>query len=156
MLEPHQSTVLRAILDEESDPISSYKWFIDNTVKSTADSLVLEDVTTNTDVRLEAKSTKNCTATNWVTVTATVGIDEVETLQVNIYPNPASRYLNIESAETLAEVTIYNTVGQKVIEQTVNGTTVRLDLGNLATGTYTLRISDAEGNLTTRKIIVNN
>lgn len=156
MLEPHQSTVLRAILDEESDPISSYKWFIDNTVKSTADSLVLEDVTTNTDVRLEAKSTKNCTATNWVTVTATVGIDEVETLQVNIYPNPASRYLNIESAETLAEVTIYNTVGQKVIEQAVNGTTVRLDLGNLATGTYTLRISDAEGNLTTRKIIVNN
>lgn len=155
MLEPGQSTVLKAVPTEGSDPISSYKWYIGSTVRSTADSLVLENVNNNTDIKLESKSNKNCTATNWITVTATVGIDEVEALQVNIYPNPASRYLNIESAEAMAEVVLYNAVGQKVVSRQINGNAIQLDLGNLATGTYTLRINGADGSLTTRKVIVN-
>lgn len=154
-LEPGQSTVLKAVPSEESDPISSYKWYIGSTVRSTTDSLVLENVTSNTDIRLESKSNKNCTATNWITVTATVGIDEVETLQVNIYPNPASRYLNIESAEAMADVVLFNAVGQQVVSRQINGNEVQLDLGNLATGTYTLRVNGADGSLTTHKIIVN-
>lgn len=155
MLQPGESTILKAIPAADSDPISSYKWYIGNTVKSDCDSLVLENVTDNTDIRLESKSNKNCTATNWITVTANVGIDEIETLQVNIYPNPASRYLNIESAEAIANVTVYNTVGQQVVSQKANGNTVRLDLGDLTSGTYTLRISGVDGNLTTRKFIIN-
>ena len=155
MLEPGQSTVLKAVPSEDSDPISSYKWYIGNSVMSTVDSIVLENVTNNTDVKLESKSTKNCTATNWITVTANVGIDEVETLQVNIYPNPASRYLNIESDEPMAEVVIYNNIGQQVVSRQINGYSAQLDLGNMATGTYTLRVNGADGSLTTRKIIVN-
>ncbi|MBQ8704103.1 MAG: T9SS type A sorting domain-containing protein [Bacteroidales bacterium] len=155
MLEPGESTVLKAVPAAGSDPISSYKWYIGSSVMSTADSLVLENVATNTDIKLESKSNKNCTATNWITVTATVGIDDVETLHVNIYPNPASRYLNIESAEAMTEVELYNTVGQKVVSRHIDGTAVQLDLGQLATGTYTLRINGADGSLTTRKVIVN-
>ena len=155
MLEPHDNTTLKAIPSEDSDNILSYKWYIDNVVKSTSDSLVLEDVTSNTDIRLESTSIKNCTDTLWITVTANVGIDEVEALQVNIYPNPASRYLNIESAEALEQVVIYNAVGQQVVSRQIEGNAIQLDLGTLATGTYTLRISGADGSLTTRKIIVN-
>lgn len=155
MLQPGESTVLKAVPSADSDPISSYKWYIGSAIQSSTDSLVLENVTTNTDIRLESTSTKNCTATNWITVTANVGIDQVETLQVNIYPNPASRYLNIESAEAMAEVMIYNAVGQQVVNRSVNGTSVRLDLGSLATGTYTMHISGMDGNVTTRKFIVN-
>ena len=118
-------------------------------------SLVLDSVTSNTDITLESKSTKNCTATNWITVTANVGIDEVEALQVNIYPNPASRYLNIESAEAMTEVVLYNAVGQQVVSRHIDGTAVQLDLSQLATGTYTLRVNGADGSLTTRKVIVN-
>ena len=155
MLEPHGNTVLKAVPSDDSDPISNYKWYLGNTVASTSDSLVMEDVTNNTDVRLESTSNKNCTATNWITVTANVGIDEVEALQVNIYPNPASRYLNIESAEAMTEVVIYNAVGQQVVSRHIDSNSVRLDLGNLSTGNYTLRINGADGSLTTRKFIVN-
>lgn len=155
MLEPHESTVLRAVVSEDSDPISSYKWYIGSSVKSTTDSLVLEDVTTNTDIRLEAKSTKNCTDTSWITVTANVGIDDVETMQVNIYPNPASRYLNIASEETIVDVTLFNTIGQQVINRHIGNTSAQLDLSALTAGTYTLQINSANGNKTTRKIIVN-
>ena len=140
MLEPGDNTVLKAVPSEDSDPISSYKWYIGNTVQSTSDSLVLENVTSNTDIRLESKSNKNCTATNWITVTATVGIDDVETLQVNIYPNPASRFLNIESAEAISEVVLYNAVGQQVVSRHIDGNAVQLDLGNLTTGNYTMEV----------------
>ena len=158
VLEPGDSTLLKAVPAEGSDAISNYKWYVDDVLTQSganADSLLLENVQSNTEVRLESKSVKNCTAINWLTVTANVGIDEVETLQVNIYPNPASRYLNIESAETLGEVVIYNALGQQAVRRTVGGNAVQLDLGHLATGTYTLRINGADGSLTTRKIIVN-
>lgn len=158
VLEPGGNTLLKAVAAEGSDNISMYKWYVDDVLTQSgahADSLMLENVLTNTEVRLESKSVKNCTAVNWLTVTANVGIDEAETLQVNIYPNPASRYLNIESAETLSEVVIFNALGQQAVRRTVNGNAVQLDLGNLASGTYTLRINGADGSLTTRKIIVN-
>ncbi|MBP5527527.1 MAG: T9SS type A sorting domain-containing protein [Bacteroidales bacterium] len=158
MLEPGDSTVLRAVPTATSDAISKYTWYVDGTQTqsgATADSLVLNNVTHNTEVHLESKSVKNCTAHNWITVTSNVGIDEVETLHVNIYPNPASRYLNIESIEGMAEVVIYNALGQQVVRRHVDGNAVQLDLGNLTSGTYTLQIGGADGSLTTRKIIVN-
>ncbi len=156
MLHPGDTTTLKAELEEGSDAINSYKWYVNNSMQSTTDSLVLENVMTNTDVRLEAKSIHNCVATNWLTVTANLGIDEnADALQVNVYPNPASRFLNIESAERLGEVVVYNAVGQMVVSQMVAGNSVSLNLGSLPTGTYTLRVNGADGSQTTRKFIVN-
>ena len=156
MLHPHESTTLKAVPTPESDPIrtNGYKWtWNDNVVMDSV--VTIEDVTENLDIRLESTSTKNCTAINWITITANVGIDEVEALQVNIYPNPASRYINVESAEAMTDVVIYNAVGQQILHRDVDGNHVQLDLGGLAAGTYTLRINGAEDVQTTRKFIVN-
>ena len=155
MLHPGESTTLKAVPTAGSDPIrnNGYKWSWGDTI--VRDSVVtINNVTSNLDILLEATSIKNCTDTNWITITANVGIDEVEGLQVNIYPNPASRYINIESAEPMTDVVIYNTVGQQVISRTVEGNHTQLDLGSLASGHYTLRINGADGNQTTRKFIV--
>ena len=158
MLQPGESTVLHAVPTEDSDPISSYKWYINDELRSSTDSLELT-VNHNTDVRLESTarhgSTLSCTAINWITVTANVGIDDVETLQVNIYPNPASRYINIESAAAMDEVILFNALGQQVINRQANGNSMQLDLGNYAAGTYMLRINGADGSQTTRKIVIN-
>ncbi|MBR5093087.1 MAG: T9SS type A sorting domain-containing protein [Bacteroidales bacterium] len=150
---PNEGTTLHAVADM---PIKTYNWYINNALQSThTDSLVVPAVTENTDVRLEATSQKNCTAVNWITITTNVGIDDVEGLQVNLYPNPTSRFLNLESAQGIHEVVIYNTVGQQVITRNGNGNHLVLDLGSLATGHYTLRILGADGNSTTRTFIVN-
>ena len=150
---PNDGTVLHAI---PSESIKRYNWYINNAMQSThADSLVVPAVTENTDVRLEATSYKNCTATNWITITTNLGIDDAEGLQVNLYPNPTSRYLNLESAEGISEVVIYNTVGQQVITRNGNSNHLVLDLGSLPTGHYTLRIMGTDGNSTTRTFIVN-
>ena len=100
----------------------------------------------NTDIRLETTSNKGCVTNNWITVTFHVGIDEVENLQVNIYPNPASRFINIESADAISQV---------VIARTVNANATQLDLSSLAIGTYTMAIRSANGDQATRKFIVN-
>lgn len=144
------------VADDPADH-NTYKWFknSETTPFSTSDSVSIT-VTDNTDIRLEATSNKNCTATNWITITYTTGIDDVESLHVNLYPNPASRYLNVESANGLSEVIVYNALGQQVVERhNINGNTVQLDLGNLATGNYTMMIRSLNGEQATRKFIVN-
>ena len=156
MLEPGETTVLKAVPTEGSDPISKYSWYVNDTLRSDKDTFEWT-VYHNTDVRLESEArhgSLTCTAINWITLTATVGIDEVEALQVNIFPNPASRYLNIESAEAINDVVVYNAIGQQIVSRNGNGNSMTLDLGNLATGTYTLRINGVDGNQTTRKFII--
>ena len=98
----------------------------------------------------------SCVANNWITITYTLGIDDVETLNVNLYPNPASRYLNVESAEGLSQIVIYNTLGQQVIVRNdINAAATQLDLGALATGHYTMQILTGNGTKATRTFIVN-
>jgi membrane carboxypeptidase/penicillin-binding protein PbpC len=155
---PYESTTLKAIY--EGTERVSYKWYVNNILQaSVADSLVIDRPTEanphNKNVRLETTSQYNCTGTSWVTITYNVGIDDVDALKVSVYPNPASRYLNLESAEGISNVTVYNALGQQVIARSVNAENVQLNLSSLAIGNYTLRIVSPNGKESTRKFIVN-
>ena len=147
------STTLTAVSDDNH---VTYKWYKGNasTPASTSNKLELTDVNSNIDIHLVTTSNKNCVANNWVTVTSNVGIDDVETLQANIYPNPTARILNIESAETIREVAIFNMIGQQVLLTNGVSNKMKLDLSNLADGQYTLHITSVNGDQITRKIIV--
>lgn len=154
---PGETAHLKAVYNNSDHP--TFQWYknevaIPASQGGKADSL---DVTesTNTDIRLETTSNKGCVTNNWITITYHVGIDEAENLQVNIYPNPASRYINIESADAISQVVVYNAIGQQVIARTVNANATQLDLGNLAVGAYTMAIISANGDQATRKFIVN-
>ena len=52
-------------------------------------------------------------------------------------------------------MTVYNALGQQVLVDNNGGNAVQLDLGRLAAGSYTMRISATDGSQTTRKLIVN-
>ena len=154
VLTPGGSTILYA---EPNMAISNYVWYVNDVLRQqgrNADSLILNDVQSNLDVRLLSTSTKGCTATSWITVSANLGIDEVDGLQAVVYPNPTSRFLNIESAEGISEANVYNAVGQQVIVRSGNGSHLQLDLGNLTAGSYSLRILSHDGQQTVRKFIV--
>jgi hypothetical protein len=154
---PGETAHLKAVYNVADHP--TFQWYkngvaIPASQNGTSDSI---DVTesTNTDIRLESTSDHGCVTNNWITVTFLVGIDDVEGMQVNIYPNPASRFINIESADAISQVVIYNAIGQQVISRPVNGTATQLDLSNLSVGTYTMAIISANGDQATRKFIVN-
>ena len=63
--------------------------------------------------------------------------------KVKLYPNPVQTELTV-SGITAANsmVSIYNTAGQKQIEQKASGTQVQFDVSNLRTGMYFVRLAD--------------
>ena len=75
------------------------------------------------------------------TVTVKLVLDSTEINSVNIYPNPTTSEWNIESLTIINTVTLFNLLGQKVLEQTVNDTKVNIDASNLSTGVYMLRVN---------------
>ena len=155
VLEPGDVATLNAVC---TMPGVTYAWYkgTSTTPASTTASLTVEpEGMENVDIHLvttKKYGSESCVTNNWITVTTNVGIDDVDALQVNIYPNPTSRILNIQSVEGISNIVIYNTIGQQVMMQNGNNDHMQLDLGNLASGNYTLCITGANGEQTTRKI----
>ena len=81
-----------------------------------------------------------------------LGVDEDMAMGVEVYPNPVKDNLTVK-AEGLSNVAVYNTIGQKVFEQTVNANEVVVNTNDLDAGIYMIRIV-ANGNEVTRKVSV--
>lgn len=72
---------------------------------------------------------------------------------VRIYPNPAHNTLNIE-ADNLKEVTLYSAIGTMIQKTTCTGKTSSMNVSGLSRGIYFVKITDYEGNITTRKVVI--
>jgi hypothetical protein len=68
------------------------------------------------------------------------------------YPNPAESTLNLRAQDNIERVALYNILGQKVIDQKVDATTSQLNVSELATGAYIMKVS-VNGQLGTYKIL---
>ncbi|WP_225875118.1 T9SS type A sorting domain-containing protein [Flavobacterium bernardetii] len=70
----------------------------------------------------------------------------------SLYPNPTTNELNInlKSAIEINSIQIYNTIGQLVITQT--GNALKVDVSNLKTGNYFIKINTNEGYSTSQFI----
>ena len=80
------------------------------------------------------------------------GVDELEQ-SLKVYPNPTSGTLNIQG-EGMTSVEVYNTIGQRVMTQEVNGNDVQLDTESLNNGIYFLRIYANDGAVLNRTFSV--
>ena len=84
--------------------------------------------------------------------TWTEGVNELGQ-GLKIYPNPTSSFLNIEG-EGMVSVEVYNTVGQRVMTQAVNGNLVQLNTESLNNGIYFIRIHANDGTMLNRTFSV--
>lgn len=65
-------------------------------------------------------------------------VNSLEAIGITVYPNPASNALNIKYSNQIESITIYNSIGQKVIApKLVNGS---IDISGLIEGIYTIAI----------------
>ncbi len=145
-----------AVLYPTCTPGASYKWTYGNQT-STADTLRIPNVQGNIDVSLQATlnySSYSCHDTSWITIVTFVGINGAESANVTLYPNPTVGQLNIESAENISRVTIYNALGQQVVANTNLGNKTVMDLTNLPKGAYTMHLSLQNGETVIRKFII--
>lgn len=140
---------------------STYRWTVtpNRPTTTVGDTLLIPNVQGNIDVTLEATinySAVNiaCHDTSWITIVTYVGIDNANAPSVALFPNPTAGMLNIECPEAVSQVCVFNTLGQQVALAENLGAKGVMDLSSLSRGTYTMRITLANGESVIRKFII--
>jgi len=93
-------------------------------------------------------------------VKSTSSIADADKLNFNLYPNPASDYVTVSiefPSYTNVNMAVYNALGEKVID-IINGfiisDTRKIDVSNLSSGVYYLRVNTGENTPVNKKFII--
>ena len=78
-------------------------------------------------------------------VEGTLGLGENEILDFEYFYNPLNDLLNISSSEVLKNIQIYNVLGQKIIEESINNQTYQINLSSLSTSIYFIKVESENG-----------
>ncbi|MFL9844100.1 T9SS type A sorting domain-containing protein, partial [Flavobacterium rhizosphaerae] len=80
-----------------------------------------------------------------ITVDQTTATDKFDTKALMVYPNPAQELLTVTYRDAITKVVITNVLGQTVLEQTANTTTVQVNVASLPGGNYLVQVQTASG-----------
>ena len=78
-------------------------------------------------------------------VEGTLGLAENEISDFEYYYNPFNYILNITSSEKLSNIQIFNMLGQKIIEEDINSYNHQINLGDLSTSIYFIKVESNNG-----------
>ena len=82
-----------------------------------------------------------------------IGVDENPVLDhVSVYPNPVSSTLHIEGVDNGTSITLYDITGRIVMRTSYSN---EVSVEHLRNGLYLMNITTAEGNVVSKKIMVN-
>ena len=79
-------------------------------------------------------------------------VSETETIVSAVYPNPTKGVVKIE-AEGIKNVSVFNSLGQIIIENTVNGDTFEYDFSGNEAGVYFIKVETGKG-VETKRVTV--
>lgn len=81
-------------------------------------------------------------------IDAPVAIQEIKTIDVSIFPNPVTKYININNVDLslINKLEIYNVIGKKVFENNQVSETNRIDFNNFEKGVYILKLLGSNNN----------
>lgn len=85
-------------------------------------------------------------------VNTTLGVEDLQTNDFLVYPNPAKNILNIESNSKIDTVELFDLLGRKVLKISPSSEKTELNLENLNTGIFVAVIT-SEGRKTVKKIM---
>ncbi|WP_026450708.1 T9SS type A sorting domain-containing protein [Aequorivita capsosiphonis] len=81
-----------------------------------------------------------------------LGTNHVSQNGVSFYPNPVSDVLHINSNETIDSVAVYTITGQRVSNITSNNNNKELNISNLASGVYLVKVT-SNGSVENLKVV---
>ncbi len=81
-----------------------------------------------------------------------LGVSDNTIAGFSYYPNPTNGILNLKSVDNIENVSLYNLLGQLVVNNSVNATTSQVDISGLSTGTYLMKVS-VNGQIGTYKVL---
>ena len=81
------------------------------------------------------------------------GVNEQTESNISIFPNPTTSRFTVEG-KGMDYVTVYNLMGQKVYEMACQGESVDINLSDVETGIYMVRVSTDNGEVTKRITVI--
>ena len=91
-----------------------------------------------------------------IVTVGTVGIEEGDLVDVKVYPNPTSNFLNVSIPTTVEEtidLRLMDVAGNLILTNTVVAGPNQLDVSNLAAGVYMLELNTDQGLFSQRVIV---
>ncbi|MCL2328336.1 MAG: glycosyl hydrolase family 8 [Bacteroidetes bacterium] len=86
----------------------------------------------------------------------TVAIDFAKAQQsVVVYPSPATNVVNIEAAQPIKTIQVFNAMGVKILEQPANSQHETVDVSKLARGIYFVRVELTDGQVENSRFVKN-
>lgn len=84
---------------------------------------------------------------------STLGVSQNQLENISLYPNPVFDEFTVTSDRHLSKVDVYNAMGQLVESMSTATAKLKVDISDLETGVYLVKVYSAEGNLSIHKII---
>ncbi|HIB47958.1 MAG TPA: T9SS type A sorting domain-containing protein [Flavobacteriaceae bacterium] len=69
-----------------------------------------------------------------------LGVTDISTERFTLYPNPTTNLLTISALTNIETITIYNSLGQLILQQEETGNTASVDVSELASGLYIVQV----------------
>ncbi|WP_047545776.1 T9SS type A sorting domain-containing protein [Psychroserpens sp. Hel_I_66] len=76
---------------------------------------------------------------------ATLSVDDFNTSQFSVFPNPAKNNWTINANSTIKSVQVYDILGKRVVSMSTSSNNVNIDATNLTTGMYIAQITSENG-----------
>jgi hypothetical protein len=83
-----------------------------------------------------------------VVSTPTAGVNDNNSINVAVYPNPAASNVNIQAEDQITSVVIFNVLGQKVVDATPNSANASIDMSQFVAGMYFATVTTETGSKT--------
>lgn len=83
-----------------------------------------------------------------------LSVSDVNKTQINVFPNPATDFINIKSDETIKSIKIYDIKGSLIKTENSSDNTSKIDISTFAKGNYIISIETISGT-ETKKFIKN-
>jgi len=139
--------------DMEWDPISQTMYMAAFNVDNMRGELRTVNLSTGQTTFLGLiNPTANFGSITWASIPtdATLSTENVESVNFNIYPNPAQNNINITSDNLIEDIVIYNLLGEKVFQKSIETTDTNLLIDSLQAGIYFLQASFSNQIITKR------
>nr|HPR58408.1 T9SS type A sorting domain-containing protein [Bacteroidales bacterium] len=81
--------------------------------------------------------------------------DYTSELTVNLYPNPAKEFVNIETNFEISNLKVVNYVGQVVFDQNLEQSNYLINTSSFGPGMYFVQIQTIDGVVITKRLTVN-
>jgi hypothetical protein len=89
-----------------------------------------------------------------VKVSKCTGVNELDNAEViGLYPNPTAKATTITGLNSNNVITVFNTIGQVVLNEKAAADTHTIDLSTFPAGTYLVRVTDGGNSVKTLKVV---